>query len=147
MRKRINTLNCLFGIMLTAIVIVPFSPLHAKANNHADISYHIPYSGTGVARTDLATKTDSTSVYIKHGGDRGVTVGIGVEGYGGNYTGMHGGGNFVPVPLGSSYKITNYVAESFPNDYNKGRYHNIYLKFRTSSGGRSLHVVWSPDSI
>ena len=77
MRKRINTLNCLFGIMLTAIVIVPFSPLHAKANNHADISYHIPYSGTGVARTDLATKTDSTSVYIKHGGDRGVTVGIG----------------------------------------------------------------------
>ena len=118
MRKRINTLNCLFGIMLTAIVIVPFSPLHAKANNHADISYHIPYSGTGVARTDLATKTDSTS-----------------------------GGNFVPVPLGSSYKITNYVAESFPNDYNKGRYHNIYLKFRTSSGGRSLHGVWSPDSI
>lgn len=133
--------------MLTAIAIVPFSTMHVNANNHADISYHIPYSGTGVATTASATKTDSTSVYIKHGGDRGVSVGIGVVGYSGNYTGMNGGGSFVSVPLGRGYKITNYVAESFPNDYNNGRYHNIYLRLRSSSGGRALHGVWSPDSI
>ena len=134
------------ALMLGVTIFACLSRGTALANNCKDISYHLAYSGSGIVNTNVATKTDSTSVYIKHAGETGVTVGIGVSGYSGNYTGMNGSGGFVSVPLNKGYKITNYVVESFQSSYNQGICKNIYLMLK-GSGAATLHGVWSPDSV
>lgn len=100
-------------------------------------------------RTGSRTKTDDSYVYIKHLGTVGVYASVRVVGMEGkNYTGMNGNGSYVSVPLGQGYKITNYVAESFPTDYRNGKYKNIYLGLSPAThSSTTIYGWWSPDSI
>ncbi len=148
MQKK-KIMNRMFALMLAGIVASPFGMISAKAGNWSDSPYSLYYSGDG---GDVATpkrqKQDSSYVYIKHMGDVGASASVRVAGYSGNYTKMYGNGSYVDVPLGKGYKITNYVAESFPSDYRNGRYKMIYLQLMpVTHSPATLHGWWSPDSI
>ena len=147
--KKNKIVNRLFAMLMAGIVAAPFGMMSVEANNHTDKPYSRYYNGNGGdVSTGYDLKTDDSYVYIRHDGDVETLVSIRVEGYTGNYTGMYGSGSYVAVPLGQGYKITNYVAESFRDDYNRGNYKYIRLQLmpRTHSPAR-LHGVWSADSI
>lgn len=150
MKKKNRVLNKVFAFMLAGTLVLPFGVASfANASNWTDTEYYQRYTGDGGdVSSGARTKTDDSYVYIKHAGDVGILVAIHVVGYEGNYTGMHGNGNYVGVPLGVGYKITNYVAESFRLDYENGRYKNIALRMSPNTHSPCyIHGVWSPDSI
>lgn len=148
MRKR-KIINSMFALMLAGIVASPFGMMNAKASNWTDTKYSLRYNGDGGdVSTGKRQKQDDSYVYIKHMGNVGAWVSVRVVGYSGNYTGMNGSGSYVKAPLGTGYKITNYVAESFPADYKNGRYKTIYLQLSPETHNpTTLYGWWSPDSI
>ena len=81
-------------------------------------------------------------------GKGGAWVAIKVAEQQGNNTGKKESGSYVKAPLGTGYKITNYVAESFSADYKNGRYKTIYLQLSPETHNpTTLYGWWSPDSI
>ena len=136
--------------MLAGIVASPYGMASVKANNHGDTMYMSAYNGDGGdVPTPSREKQDASYVYIKHMGNVGAKVAIRVEGYPGkNYTGKNGNGSYVDVPLGKGYKITNYVAESFPTSYKNKNYKMIYLNLSPlTHSPTTMYGWWSPDSI
>lgn len=119
-------------------LLLPLSSVHAS--NYQDKDYYVRYNGDGGdVYTTWEEKQDSTSVYIKHAGNVGVYASIRVAGYSGNFTWS---GNYVSVPTGTGYYITNRVRETFNKD--------VMIRLGLSPAthtSTTIHGVWSPDSI
>lgn len=150
MKRGNKIMRNMIMMMLAVIIVAQIGIIPAGAEgNWRDSAYSIRYNGDGGdVMPPYRQKRDDSYVYIKHEGDVGVHVGIHVAGHNGSYTAMYGRGTYVSVPMGQGYKITNYVVESFPNDYKMGNYKNISLFLMPVVHTPAyIHGLWSPDSI
>lgn len=137
-KKRLLKINCgrkMKGISagLAILMLAGTMAGTVSAGNIADTGYDHYASWAGFA-TDTRDKTDTTSAYISHYGDRDVNVEVRSSGV--NYT---IGGHYY-VRSGTWTYLLNTVKENGKN--------NCYLYITPyQANGVRLHGVWSPDSI
>lgn len=137
MKKQIVKMNRgkrIISAGLLGLMLMGSLSTTALAGNIQDLEYR-HYSGVNGFATATRAKTDYTSAYIHHQGERSADVQVCSMGI--NYSAN-----------GSSYYIEPGKAAYLPNYVKENGKSNCYLYLTPSEGvSCSLYGVWSPDSV